>query len=90
MYNISCLYTGALLLVECTIELTLLILPGDNLNKVRDKRWYRALKNCRITANDILIINLRLVELLYNCIGEGRRGELHDECDREADKTPRV
>lgn len=75
LWIVSCLYTSALLLVECAIELTLFILPGDNLNEVRDKRWYRALKHSRIATNDILIINLRLVELLYNCMRGVKRNE---------------
>lgn len=63
------LYTHALLVLECSIEFALFVLPGNHLHKVRHKRWYGTLENCRIAAYDIFIVNLRLVELLHNWRG---------------------
>lgn len=60
------LCTRSLLFAECAVELTLFVLPGYDLHKVRHERWNRALQHRRIAPYDVLVVDLRFVELLHN------------------------
>lgn len=42
--------------------------PRDHRHEIGHKRRNRALENGRVAANDVLVVHLRLVELLDNCV----------------------
>lgn len=45
----------------------ILVVPGNDVNKVGHKRWNGALENRRIATDHVLIVHLALIELLNNC-----------------------
>lgn len=44
-----------------------IVVPRDDTHKVGDKRRNRALENCRVATNHVLVVHLRLIELRDHC-----------------------
>lgn len=50
-----------------TERVPLIVLPTDDLNKLGHEARDATLENGRVTANDVLVVDLRLIILMYHC-----------------------